>query len=186
MRRSVGALFFFALLFIFSNSLVSWAGKAKVMLLISEQNISGPRSGWWLSEVDLSASESSIANKLIQSGFEIVQPQQLEETLKKERAFRRIDLTEKDSLKLANLGQADYVLLGKAVASAGAKVPNSSMLSCFANLSAKLIRVKDGKVIAALAASASSAHLDVISGGREALVKAGRDLAGQAVAALNK
>jgi hypothetical protein len=185
MRKAITLSFLIALVFILSSALIWAAGKSKIILLISEQNISGPKSAWWASEVDLSATEAIIANKLIQSGFEIVEPQKLEGVIKKERAFRRIDLAEKDSIKLANLGKAEYLLLGKAVASAGGRVPQSNMYSCFANLTAKLVRVKDGKVLAYLEAAGSSAHLDVISGGREALVKASRDLAPKIIAALN-
>jgi hypothetical protein len=60
------------------------------------------------------------------------------------------------------------------------------MRSCFANLSAKLIRVKDGKVITYLNTAGNSAHMDVITGGKEALINAGRDLAGKIIEALGK
>jgi hypothetical protein len=60
------------------------------------------------------------------------------------------------------------------------------MRSCFANLSAKLIRVKDGKVIAYLDAAGNSVHMDVITGGREALANAGEDLATKLVSALSR
>lgn len=55
-------------------------------------------------------------------------------------------------------------------------MPQSNMVSCFANVTAKLIRIKDGKVIAYLDASGNSAHMDVITGGKEALVDSGDDL----------
>jgi len=53
-------------------------------------------------------------------------------------------------------------------------------------LTAKLIRVKDGKVIAYLDASGSSAHMDVITGGKEALNNAAIDLSAKIIQALNK
>ncbi len=108
------------------------------------------------------------------------------EVIKKDKAFRVLDLAEKESLKLGNLSQADYVVLGKAVASGGAPVPQSTMRSCFANLSAKLIRVKDSKVIAYLDAAGNSVHLDMITGGREALVSAAANLAPKLIEAINK
>ena len=97
-----------------------------------------------------------------------------------------INLSEAKSTKLGNLSKADYVVLGKAVASAGGNVPQSNMRSCFANLTAKLIRVKDGKVITYLDAAGSSAHMDVITGGREALANAAEGLAVKIIDALNK
>jgi len=86
---------------------------------------------------------------------------------------------------MASLANADYVILGKAVASSGGNVPHSSMRSCFANLTAKLINVKSRKVVAYLDASGSSAHMDVITGGREALVSAGSQLAAKIIEKLN-
>ena len=177
---------------IISVSLVSglaWAQEVKTskfILLIAEQNIESPQKGWWASEVDLSAAEVVIAQKIIENGWDVLEPEQIGEVVKKSKAFRVLDLSEKDSIKLGNLSQADYVILGKAVASAGGPVPQSTMLSCFANITVKLIRVKDKKVIAYLDASGNSAHLDVISGGKEALANAAATLAPKIIAAVKK
>jgi hypothetical protein len=183
----------FILSLIISLGLVSglaWAQSVKkplkVILLIAEQNIEGPQRAWWASEIDLSATEAVIAQKIIEAGWEVLEPAQLGEVIKKDKAFRVLDLTERESFKLGNLSQADYVVLGKAVASGGASVPQSTMRSCFANLSAKLIRVKDSKVIAYLDAAGNSVHLDMITGGREALVSAAANLAPKLIEAINK
>jgi len=162
------------------------AANPKIMLLISEQNIEGPRAAWWASEVDLSATEATIAGKMIEAGYEVIEPQELETIIKKNRAFRILDISERDSVKMASLSKADYILLGKAVASAGGTVPQSNMRSCFANLTAKLIRVKDNKVITYLDASGNSVHMDVITGGKEALVNAALNLSPKIIEALNK
>lgn len=161
-------------------------GKIKLILLISEQNIEGPQRAWWASEIDLSTTEATVAQKLIEQGYDILEPSNLTKIIKQDSAFRLLDISEDKSVRLGNLSRADYVVLGKAVASAGGHVPQSNMISCFANLSAKLIKVKDGKVVAYLDAAGSSAHLDVISGGREALKSAGEDLAVKIINALNK
>lgn len=159
---------------------------SKLILLISEQNIEGPQNAWWASEIDLSTTEAIIASKLIEQGYLILDPSNIHKIIKYKPAFRRVNLSESESIKLGNLSGADYILLGKAVASCGANVPQSNMRSCFANLSAKLIREKDGKVIAYLNASGNSAHMDVITGGQEALVNAGSDLALKLIDTLNK
>ncbi len=176
---------FIALVVSFGFSYAQGA-KPKVILLISEQNIEGPQRAWWASEVDLSASEAAIARRLIAQGYEVLEPAALTNIIKQRPAFRILALSEQESVKLGNLSKADYVLLGKAIASAGANVPQSSMRSCFANLTAKLIRVKDAKIIAYLDASGNSAHMDVITGGREALSSTGDNLAGRLIEALNK
>lgn len=158
----------------------------KIILLISEQNISGPQRAWWASEVDLSTTEATVAKILLGQGYAVLEPSGLNKVIRQDKAFRIVDLSEEKSVKLGNLSKANYVVLGKAVASSGGKVPQSNMVSCFANITAKLIRVKDGKVIAYLDAAGSSAHMDVISGGREALSNAGEDLAAKITEALSK
>jgi len=156
-----------------------------IILLISEQNIEGPQRAWWASEIDLSATESALAQKIIQSGFTVLEPSQLTQVVKKSSAFRLLDIPDGESVKLGNLARAQYVIVGKAIASAGGRVPQSNMLSCFANISAKIIRVKDGKVLAYLDAAGSTVHMDAITGGKEALSKAGSDLADKIINALN-
>lgn len=162
------------------------ANSPKIILLISEQNIEGPQRAWWASEIDLSTTEAKLATRLIGQGYVVLEPSSLTKIVRQDKAFRLVDLGEARAIKLGNLSRADYVILGKAIASSGANVPQSNMRSCFANLSAKLIRVRDGKVLAYLDASGSSAHLDVITGGREALANAGDDLAAKIIEALGK
>jgi hypothetical protein len=163
-----------------SESQVS-TSSVKLVLFISEQNIDSPRSAWWASEVDLSSTEAAIAKQLLDAGFDIVEPSTMASVIEREKAYRMVDLSAKTSVKMADLAKADYVILGKAVASSGGTVPQSNMRSCFANVTAKLINVKTGKVVAYLDASGNSAHMDVISGGREALVSAGGQIAGKIV-----
>lgn len=158
----------------------------KVILLIAEQNIEGPQRAWWASEIDLSTTEATIAQRLIEQGYGILEPSNLTKIIKQNRAFRLLNLSEGQSVKLGNLAKANYVILGKAIASSGSNVPQSSMRSCFANITAKVIRVKDGKVIAYLDAAGNSAHMDVITGGKEALANAGTDLATKVIEALNR
>lgn len=160
--------------------------KSKIILLITEQNIASPQRAWWLSEIDLSITEATVAQKLMELGFEVIEPSQVTPIIEKNKAFRRLDLSEKESVKLGSLSQANYVILGKALASSGSKVPQSNMVSCFANINAKLIQVKDGKVIAYLTSSGNSVHLDVVTGGKEALTNAANDLAVWIIDVLSK
>jgi hypothetical protein len=162
------------------------AKTTKIILLISEQNIEGPQRAWWASEIDLSTIETRLAKNLLAAGFEVLEPSNLTKVIRQDSAFRLVNLSEAKSVKLGNLSRADYVVLGKAIASAGGNVPQSNLRSCFANVTAKLIRVKDGKVIAYLDATGNSAHMDVVTGGREALGNAGEDLAAKIIDALNK
>ena len=175
-----------AVTFLFCSGACPAQDAKKIILLISEQNIGGPQRAWWASEVDLSVAEAAVATQLIAQGYTVLEPSDLQKVISARPAFRKVGLSQKDSVRLASMSKADYVVLGKAVASAGANVPQSSMRSCFANLTAKVIRVKGGNVVAYLDASGNSAHMDTITGGREALANAGNDLAYKVVEALSK
>lgn len=159
---------------------------SKVILFVSEQNIEGPQKAWWASEIDLSVTEATIAKKFIEQDYQVLEPSVINKIIRQRPAFRRIGLSERESIKLGKLSKADYVVLGKAIASSGGNVPQSNMRSCFANVTVKLIRIRDGKVVAYLDASGNSAHMDVITGGKEALVNAGEDLAIKLIDVLNK
>ena len=188
MKRFISVFLLLSALFVctFSYAVDAKPGKSKVILLISEQNIEGPQMAWWASAVDLSTSEAKVAQGLISAGYEVLEPSNMDKMIKQDSAFRLVDISESKSVKLGNLSKADYVILGKAIASSGGNVPQSSMRSCFANITAKLIRVNDGKVVAYLDAAGNSAHMDVITGGKEALANAGENLAAKIVESLNK
>ncbi len=180
--------FIFLMLYFTLSLSLSYAKdtQTKIILLISEQNIEGPQRAWWASEIDLSTTEAKLATQLIAQGYDVLEPSNLTKIVRQDPAFRLLNFSEGKAVKLGNLSRANYVVVGKAIASAGGNVPQSNMRSCFANVTAKLIRVKDGKVIAYLDAAGNSAHLDVITGGREALANAGEDLAYKIIEALNK
>ncbi len=160
--------------------------KPRLLLMISEQNIQGPSSCWWLSEIDLSTIESNLSRLLIEQGYQILEPSVVNKIVKKEKAFRVVEPNNEDVVHLGKLSKADYVLLGRAVASAGGNVAGSNMRSCFANATVKLVRVKDGQVIAYLDAAGSTVHPDVITGGKEALTNAAVDLASKVISNLTK
>lgn len=160
-------------------------GKTKVVLLISEQNISGERRAWWAGEVDLSAIEARIAAKLLDAGLEVIDPSLVSGNIATDKAFRIVDIADNASVKLGKIAGADFVIVGKAIASQGGNVPQSSMKSCYANVTARVIGLPKGNVIAYLDAVGNSAHPDAITGGREALESAGELLAEKIVKAIS-
>ncbi len=162
------------------------SGKTTFLLMIAEQNIESPQKAWWMSDVNLSTVESAVARKLLENGYDVLEPSVISGQVRADRAFERADIQDADTVKLGKNLKADYVVLGKAVASAGGNVPQSTMRSCFANVTAKVIHVPDGKVVAYLDAAGSTVHTDVITGGREALSNAGQDLAAKVVSAISQ
>ncbi|MFH1876901.1 MAG: hypothetical protein ABH865_08400 [Candidatus Omnitrophota bacterium] len=158
----------------------------KVILLISEQNIEGPQRAWWASQIDLSTSEATITRRLIEQGYEVLDASVLSTVIKQKPAFQVVEVSDEVSFDLGVASGTQYVIAGKAVATAGGNVPQSEMVSCFANITAKVIRVSDRKIVQYVDASGSSIHMDVITGGREALAKASEALAQKIVEALNR
>ena len=79
--------------------------KPKLILLVNEQNIGGPRNAWWASEVDLSIAETRIATTLQGYGCQIIMPAQIKKEIQEERAFRVVDLTPAQSVKIASLAR---------------------------------------------------------------------------------
>jgi hypothetical protein len=183
MKRTALVCFIFALCVTAARA---GDAKGRVLLMIAEQNIGGPQRAWWASEIDLSVTEATVAQKLIEEGYDIVEPSAVSGVIKQDKAFRIVDISRGESVKLGQSAQAGYVVLGKAVASSGGRVPQSNMISCFGNITAKLIRVQDGKVLAYLNASGSSPHMEDVTGGTEALNNAARQLASQIAAKLAK
>ena len=153
------------------------AAPARILLLITEQNIGSPQHAWWSSVVDLSIVESSLAQALSEAGYQVVDPESAQSVLKKEPAYRLVRMRECDMTDLANLQGAEYVIKGSAIASQGSRPPQSGMRSYYARVNARLIRVKDHMAVAAFNAWGKSVHSDAVAGGSEALEDAGRALA---------
>lgn len=186
MKKILYLVLVLSVTFLVSNAFAQNPKKTKIILLVSEQNIEGPKAAWWASEVDLSATEARLATKLMDKGYEIIEPSSVDKVIKQKPGFRVIDIPQEKAVKLGNLTRADYLILGKAVASSGSNIPQSKMISCYANLSAKVIRIKDARVVAYLDASGNSAHMDKITGGKEALTSAAESLALKIIEALDK
>jgi TolB-like protein len=159
---------------------------AKILVLITEQNIGGPQRAWWASEIDLSVIAASLAQALVDSGYQVIDPESARPLLQKEPAYRLVRMKECDMSDFANLEGATYVIKGSAIASQGTAVPQSGMRSYYARVSARLIRVKDRAAVAAMNVWGKSVHTDAVAGGSEALEDAGKLLAKKLLTALQR
>lgn len=184
--KTMNRIIYLFLAILFIGCSFAEAGATKILLLVTEQNIAGPQTAWWLGEIDLSSAETIIAQKLKEGGYTIIEPSSVEKIVRRRRAFRVLPLIENRSVKLARLAKADYLLIGQAVASAGLHVPQSNLRSYFGNITARLIRVRDGKVLSYFDASGNAVHADVVTGGKEALTEAGQELAGKLLGFLDE
>lgn len=177
------------------GGLLAWAllcgaqgqGGPKVLLMIAEQSIGGHYHYWWGSvaeEVNLSTVEMTLIPALRRAGFEVVDPTAHE--LKVDKPYRHLDLTPPEALRLGKTYGADLVVVGKALATKGARLLSTSMVSCTATINAKVVDVRRHRVVAYLSAGGESVHPDPIAGGQEALQQAARELADKLIAELQQ
>lgn len=178
MKRKI---FIYTFLFILLN--FSWTlahAGTKVLLLIAEQNIGEHYYYWWggaiAEEVNLSLVESILAQSLTKAGFEVIDPSVMGK-LKVKKPYRHLGLNANEAVELARSYGANLVILGKALATEGAKLSGTTMVSSSANITAKVVRIKDRKIISYLSASGDSVHPNVVSAGKEALEQAAEELA---------
>lgn len=186
----------------------------KVLFLISEQNIEGQVVSWWgesAGEVRLSVTEPVLFNALTQSGFEVIDPSG-KGPLRVSDPYRRIGLGDQGAMELGRTYGADYVVLGKALATSSQQplhvtgtdddrrwygsrhsrrdnedsnyAQRTNMRSASATLTAKLIRLSDRKVVAFVSGSGDAIHMNPVTAGKEALEQAAQQAAEALIAQL--
>jgi hypothetical protein len=147
-----------------------------VLLLIAEQNVSGDIYYWWgysSKEVNLSVVEPVIYNGLIKAGYQVIDHS---DQLKVAKPYRVSGIGEKDAVSIGKNYGADLVVLGKALASAGGKVPGSTnMINSSATITGKVIDTHTNRVIAYVSGSGDSVHVNPVAAGTEALQQAAQE-----------
>lgn len=160
--------------------------KARLLVMISEQNIEGPAREWWRGDIGISAIEADLSRLLIEQGYQVVEPTVARKIMRKEKVSRAG--TRSDEAVIAGrFSRADFVVTGKAFSSVGMSTTvGSSAHPCFASVSVQLIRTTDGVVAGSLDAFGSSVNADTLVGGKDALSNAAVDLASKIVSYLAK
>lgn len=162
--------------------LIKKAGKPRLMLLISEQNvISDKPSYWWgdSSGVNIGVAENTITEKLAGKGFSFVDRQVVVARAKgelKSVSATGPDINNDTALKLASMGEAEVVIIGQAVAKAGTPLMGTTIRSCQATISVRALNADNGEPLASVTASATAPHVDPVTGGSEALKKASLEI----------
>lgn len=162
--------------------LIKKAGKPRIMLLISEQNIASDKPSYWWgsgSSVSIGVAENTLMEKFMGKGFNFVDRQVVLAGIKEEikaPVSSAPGLSNETALKLASMGEAEVVIIGQAVAKAGPMLMNTSIRSCQATVSVRVLNADSGEPLATSSASATVAHVDPITGGSEALKKASAEI----------
>ncbi|MBI5409792.1 MAG: hypothetical protein HZA14_10540 [Nitrospirae bacterium] len=167
-------------------------GKPKILLLISEQDMMHDKPSYWWSagsELEAGTVESVLVEELFEKGFTLADRQVILKGIKKEPSFAgNLDpnLNTDAAVTLASMAEADVIITGQAVVKAGSRIVETSLHSCQANVSARVINADNDEVIASFSTNAVAAHVNTATGGAYALKKAAAEMADKLTARLSK
>jgi hypothetical protein len=137
--------------------------------------------------VDESGSlEATLSGAFADAGFDVIDPKVLRGKLTKP-GVEMIDLTNTQAENIAQKSDADIVLVvkGKADLQYHSALAEAGMHSGSGNVTARAIRVRDGKVLASTTQQAAKVHIDVETARILALNEAARLAASELVRKLN-
>jgi len=120
--------------------------------------------------------EATMADGFTSAGFHVVDPQVLKGHLQPKPAFEVLDLSPSAGRSIAEKADADLVLVVKGVAKDAfhETLSEAGMHSGQANVVARLVRVRDGKVLASSTQHAAQVHIDLETARLNALNEAAR------------
>lgn len=148
--------------------------KPKVMVIMDEKVAGVFGTTAW---ENVGQAESTIMEKLLASGFNVVDPSTVKANISRDKALR---ILEGDAQAAATAGLqygAQVVITGKAFSkNAGGKLYGTQMQSIQATLQARVIRTDDAKVIASRSEQGRTAHIDEVQGGALAIKDASERL----------
>jgi hypothetical protein len=117
--------------------------------------------------------EALLAAALVERGFAVVDLEAHERALSRARARQLLEGDEAAARELALQRQARYLVAGTASSRpAGGPLFGSELRSVQGNVTLRLLRAHDGRILDAASAQAARAHLDEVQGGLAALSEA--------------
>jgi len=149
--------------------------KPKIMVIIDEKvgGIYGT-TGW----EGVGQAESTIMEKFIVSGFNVVDPSMVKANITRDKALRILEGDPAASAAEGLKYGAQIVITGKAFSkNAGGRIAGTKMQSIQATLQARVVRTDTAKVISSRSATGAQAHIDEMQGGALAIKEAGEQLA---------
>lgn len=146
------------------------AEKPKVMVIM-EEKVMGV-FGTTAFE-DVGQAESTLIQRLLASGFNVVDPQTVKSNISRDQALR---ILEGDNNAAAAAGLqygAQIVISGKAFSkNAGGRIMDTQLQSLQATLQARAIRTDSAKIISSRSEQGRQAHIDEVQGGALAIKQA--------------
>jgi hypothetical protein len=120
--------------------------------------------------------EATVAEVFDGAGFHVVDPAVLRGKLAPKPAFEVLDLSAGEARQIAQKSDADYVVVAKGTAQLAyhAALASADMKSGQGNVVARLVRVRDGKVVASTTRHAAEVHIDADTARLNAINSAAR------------
>ncbi len=149
--------------------------KPKVMVLIDEK-VGGMygTTGW----ESVGQAESTIMEKFIAAGFNVVDPATVKANITRDEALRMLEGDPAASAAEGLKYEAQIVITGKAFSkNAGGRILGTGMQSIQATLQARVVRTDTSRVISSRSATGAQAHIDELQGGALAIREASEQLA---------
>lgn len=152
--------------------------KPKVMIMIDETvGMIDETVGLVGTNVSVGQAESTMMEKFINAGFNVVDPETVKANITRDKALR---ILEGDNAAAAVEGLkygAQVVITGKAFSKiGGSKLYSTNMQSIQATLQARVVRTDTAKVFASKSATGAHVHIDKIQGGALAIKEASEKL----------
>lgn len=145
----------------------------RVMVMIAEQNI-GDTDRLRYFEVDMTAAETAIIEQFRQKGFEVVDPAQAKENQNRDAILSAIEGDARKAAAIAAAQHAELIVTGKAAAKVATGYNLGGMKSCQANITARVVRAGDARIVSTASEHAAHPHIDELTGGTMAIEKAAK------------
>jgi hypothetical protein len=153
--------------------------KPKVMVIIDEKI--GGMYGTTGSE-SIGQAESTIIEKLINAGFNVVDADTVRANISRDKALRILEGDNKAAAAEGLKYGAQVVISGKAFSkNAIMSIRGTNMQSIQATMQARVIRTDTAKVIASKSATGAQAHIDEMQGGALAIKEASEKIADELI-----
>jgi hypothetical protein len=160
--------------------LISQKNKPRVMVLIDEVNMN--QHYYYYDNRDLNTTANELTNKFLEKGFTFVDQNVVTQKLQRDAALAAVEGDANAAQTIARESGAEVLIVGKAISKAASGGPavlkQSGMVSCQATINLRAVRADDGSIIATTSKQAAAVHVDDITGGTQALIKAS-DLAAE-------
>lgn len=153
--------------------LIQQKNKPRIMVLVDEKNMD---AHYYYDHYDLNTTANQLTNKFLEKGFTFVDKDVVSRKLQRESVQAALDGDTKSAENIARESGAEVLIMGKAVAKEASGGPavlrQSGMVSCQATLNLRAVRADDGTIIAVTSQQAPAVHVDNVTGGTQALIKA--------------